>query len=335
MEKQKQLVQLALDTYRNILPNNFSQREADNTLRKAFIQANGGKETIDYKSFRRNKIAIFEIMEEVLQDLISEGITNQFDGFAEVRNVAWGDTPSFTIPDPSLFQVATISDGNGNLRRQRLDTDKLTIVPETIGVKVYEEFYRFLVGRVSWVDMVNKVRRSIEADIANKIYGAIYDSYNDLAATYKATDTNSTLTDRTTFDNILAHTEASADGSNMVIYGTRTSLAKISPAEVSDSMRDIRNSLGYYGVYNGVEMREIKQAHKAGTDDFAINDAFVLIVPEIGGQKLIKVVNEGEAIIRETAPGGNNADMSSEYEFTMKVGVSALSPFNYGIYRFA
>jgi hypothetical protein len=96
-------------------------------------------------------------------------------------------------------------------------------------------------------------------------------------------------------------------------------------------MKDTLNTLGHYGVFKGTELREIAQAHAPGTNNFAINDSFLMVLPT-GGEKLVKIVFEGEAIVDE-ATGLDNADMSMEYTFIKKHGLAVLSSKKYGIYR--
>ncbi|HEY8542802.1 MAG TPA: hypothetical protein VIL29_10495 [Pseudothermotoga sp.] len=325
--KQK-LIELMIDAYNGELDKTkYSEKQAEHVIRNALKDLVSENGQFSYKMFRRNKVALFEIIEEVLQSLVNQGLRDQFSGFAEVRNLAWGEKASFTIPDPNLFSVATISRSNGDLRRQRLDTDVVEVAPAPRGVKIYDDLYRFLTGRVSWTEYVDKVRASIEHSIAMDIYNAIYNSFSDLGASYSLT--LSGAFDEKQFDQVLAHVEAASG--EPVIYGTRTALRKITPSQVSDAMMDRRNQFGFYGVYNGYEMREIKQAHKPGTDIFAIADDFVLIVPQIGGEKIVKVVNEGEAVIRENT--GMNDDFSEEYLFIMHVGIAVVAPMKYGIVK--
>lgn len=323
-----EVVKLAIDLYKGSLLDKYSKEDANEVLRKALIDIAGGKDKLTYKDFRRNKAQFFEIIEEALSVLIVEGLEDQFSDFAEIRNVAWGDTNVFTVPDTKLFPVAVISDGNFNIRKSRLDTGEITVPMVTRGVGIYEELYRFLAGRIDWVEMVNRVAKSYNQEIANEVYNAIYNSYDSLTAPYKV----SGAYNEEELTALCQHVEA-ATGANVLIFGTKMALSKVKPSEISDNMRDRRNQLGYYGVVNGYEMREIRQAHKPGTHDFAIDNNFLLIVPETDN-KMVKIVVEGEALVLEK-PGGQIADQSLEYVFTMKSGIAVVSSFNYGIYKLA
>lgn len=321
----KELVKLGIDLYKGSL-GQYSKEQANEAFRQALIEMNGGKAKIDPKDFRRNKIEIFEIIEETLDQLINEVIDTQFNDFIDVRNLNWGDTVEFEVPNRDLFDVATVVNGNGSLRRQRLgDGQKIPVSVQPRAVKVYEEMHRFLSGRIDWAEMVNRVAKSFEVKLADEIYGAIYNSYDNLVTPYKVSGTFSE-TDLTT---LIAHVEA-ATGQQAEIFGTKTALGKITSAKESDKMKDALNSFGYYGTFKGTGMREIKQFHKINTDTFAINDSFLMILP-VGDIKIAKLVIEGDSIIDEFS--NNQGDMSKEFMFIKNYGLTVLSSAKYGIYR--
>ncbi|WEG18507.1 hypothetical protein PQ478_08495 [Alkalihalophilus pseudofirmus] len=322
----KELVQMAIDTYKGST-GEFSQAQSNEAIRKALIELNGGEEKITDKSFRRNP-ALFEFLEETLRVLVVEGLTDQFSEFAEVRDVAMGDQQIFRIPDTKLFRVATISDGNQNIRLQRIDNGEVPIKTVWRGVGIYEELSRVMAGRIDWVEMINRVSRSYQKQIANEVYSAVYNSYDKVNAPYKATASF----DPETVIEIAQHVEAATD-SQVMILGTKQALAKVKPSQLSDRMKDRKNDVGYLGVFEGYELHEIKQAHKIGTDEFAVDPNFLLIVPVLE-DKMVKIVNEGEARIKEV-DGLENEDMSQEYKFFMKSGITVVSAQKYGIVRFA
>lgn len=321
------VAKLAIDLVKGTL-GNYSKDQANEVLRSAFVEI-VGTDKPDFKTFRRHKVEIFEILEEALQVLVSDGLESQFQDLAEVRNLNYGDTNVFTVEDASLFKVAVISDGTNNLRRQRLDNGEFTVAVKTKGIKIYEEFLRFLAGRIDWVRMVEKVAKSYTQDLAKEVYSAVYNSFSSLSAPFAV---NAAYTESALIE-IAQHVEASAGGASVVIFGTKQALAKVTPSVISDNMRDKKNQAGFYGVVAGYELREIKQAHTAGTFDWAIDNNFLLIVPQLN-DKFVKIVNEGEARIVEQA-GGQTADQSMEYLFTLKTGVAVVPAMKYGIYRLA
>lgn len=320
----KELSQLAIDIYLN-KTGDFSREEAEESLRQALIDL-CGTDKPDYKTMRRFKPEVFEILEEALDVLVSRNIEEEFGKFAEYRNLSWGDSKRFVLKNPNLFKVAVVSHGSGNLRRQRLEDGSIEVDTYMRGIKIYEELYRFLAGRIDWVELVNRVSQSYNNEIYTSVYKAIYDSYNNLSATYGVTGTY----DATTLGNLIQHVEA-ANGARAVIYGAKNALGKVTDAVVSDTRKEVFNMQGYYGVFRGTEMQEIKQAHIPGTDTFAINDSFLIIIPQ-GDEKIVKIVDEGDSIIRERLDGAN-MDYSIEYEFLKSSGIAVVTAAKFGIYR--
>ena len=52
-----------------------------------------------------------------------------------------------------------------------------------------------------------------------------------------------------------------------------------------------------------------------------------------GGEKPIKVLKEGESLIRQNQDGLDNQDMTVEYTFLTKYGVSIILNKYYGAYK--
>lgn len=325
MNERNKVVQLGIDLYRNSL-GNFSADEAEHTLRQALIQLTGG-EKFDAKAFRRNKTAVFEVMEEILDVAIMEGLENQFAEFVDLRPVAHGDSPVFMIDDYKLFSVATIASGTNAIRRQRLDRSGLRVPTAYKGVKIYEELERFLAGKVDWAKLVAKVQKSFNAQIAADIYAALQAGYGALSAPYKYSGT----WDLTQFNTLVSHMQA-ATGLDAMVFGTKLALQNVAPAYVAYNGQLVadRNNDGYFKVVDGTVLTEIKQSHVPGTDTFAVSNKDLIVVPN-GQEKIIKLVIEGDSEITESNIG-DNADESKEFLFKKKYGVGVAAATRYGAY---
>lgn len=319
----KELVKLALDMRKGKITQ-YTKEEANEVLRQELIELNGGSDKLNPKSFRKHP-EMFEIMEQILDTAISEGLTDQFADFVETVELNWGDTQVFTLPENRLFNVSVVADGNGDIRRERLDSTDVTVRTKTYAVAIYEELHRILAGRVSFDRMIDGVARSYNNKIQTEIYNAIYNSYDQLNATYRATGTFT----EATLNDLIAHVEASTNAESMIL-GTKSALAKIDPTRISDIMLDERNRMGYMGIYNGTPLVEIKQGHRSGTNDFAIDNNFLIVAPN-GLEPFVKLILEGDSLIEEVMEGRN--DMQREYRFIKKAGFAVLASENYAIYR--
>jgi hypothetical protein len=335
MEK-NHIVKLAVDLAKGRVQNNFSVDQSNETLRKAmadlfeFSTGKDGKLEIDRKTFRKHKADIFEILEVVINETLQEGLKDQFEGFAEYRNLAWGDQNLFQVTNTrDIFKVALISDGNGNIRRQRLrDGSTFSITLDTYGIKIGEDFHRFLAGRIQWADLMGLIAESFRRDLTQRIADSVMASYGKYNSTYHFTGT---LTEDALIT-LAMHIKART-GEEVAVYGTKLALRKLAPSQISQNMMDSKNSVGYYGNIAGIEMREIEQSHKYGTDTFAIDNNMVLVLPQ-NADKMIKVVNEGDAIIQDLA-GGLSADMMQEYFICNRFGISIITSKVYGFVKLA
>jgi len=331
MEK---IIKLAVDLAKGKVQN-FSNDEANTTLRKAFadlMNFTEGNGKIDRKAFRRNKTEIFEILEVVINETLHEGLENQFQDFAEYRNLAWGDENKFVVPANNIFRVALISDGNSNLRRQRLrDGSEFSVSLDTYGIKVGEDFHRFLAGRVDWVDFVNGIAESFKRDLTQRIFDAVMNSYGEYGSTYHKTFTEQDSLKANDIVEMAMHIEART-GEKVAIHGTKLALSNLPQENVTEAVQNAINESGYYGKIKGIPMYEVAQSHKYGSDEFAIDNNFVLLLPT-NKDKMVKVVNEGDAIIQDIN-GGQTADMMQEYFIANKFGISVICTKVFGFIKF-
>lgn len=331
MENVQAIIDLGIDLARGKVTQ-FSADEANEVLRKALNELASMEDgKFDYKKFRKNKIAIFEILEEVLDVKVEEGLKSQFDRFVDYRSVAFGDKLQFRPPNRELFRVDAIAGGTNNIRRQRLgEMQPFQIETGWYGVKIYEELERFLSGRVDWTDMINRVERSFANKISEDIFVAIKAAYTGITAPFAHTG----AWDLDEFNKIVEHVRA-ATGLTPMVIGTRMAVSKATPNAnyISDQMKNDRNNNGYFTTVEGIQFGIIPQSHKIGTYDFIIDDDFLLILPN-GDEKMIKFVMEGESLIQEIN-GQDNADMSQEYGFFKKYGAAAVSGDIYGVYIIA
>jgi hypothetical protein len=98
-------------------------------------------------------------------------------------------------------------------------------------------------------------------------------------------------------------------------------------------MLEKHNQFGFYGNFHGTEMMVIKNAHKVGSEAWAIDNNFLLVVPK-SPDKFVKLVIEGDSMIVE-GDGSNRKDFQRDYTFIKKAGVAVLSASKFGIYRMA
>ena len=73
----------------------------------------------------------------------------------------------------------------------------------------------------------------------------------------------------------------------------------------------------------------MKQAHKYGTDEFAINDNKIYVIAS--DDKPIKYVTEGTGLLVERQ-ATDNADLTTEYMYAEATGVGVICNEKMGVY---
>lgn len=334
-----ELTKLALDAHKGTV-DKYSVKDAQETLRQALIEANGGSTKIDYRAIRDGKCqGVFTLVEEILKETVNEGFEQNalFDALVEYKNVAEGDSPLFDIYDDSLFYVDQVAPGTQAIRRQRLGGVKQVTLPvNTYAIRIYEELDRILAGRADFNEMIDKVAKSEE----NKILGQIYDiwdnaTYADLggaAGQTIYTAASSTSYSESTLLTIMEHVEAAA-GKIPTLIGTRMALSNIynGLTNVPDSAKEAFLNEGYIGKFYGANVVVIPQRHQIGSTNFTMNDKMITVIASEA--KPIKVLREGDPlIIRRDAT--LNMDLTEEYFLREKWGVGIVMNRNTGVGKY-
>lgn len=334
-----ELTKLALDAHRGSVEK-YSVGEAQETLRQALIELNGGSTKIDYRAIRDGKCpGLFTLVEDIIRETVDEGFKQNalFDALVEYKNVAEGDSPIFDVYDDTLFFVDQISGGNQAIRRQRLGGVKQVTLPiNTYGIRIYEELDRILAGRADFNDMIDRVSRSEEQKLLAQIYdlwaNATYADLGGVNGSTIYTAAASTSYSEATLLTIMEHVEAAA-GKIPTLIGTRAAMANLynGLTNVPESAKDQFLNEGYIGKFYGANVVIIPQAHKIGSTDFVMNDKMISVIAS--DAKPIKVVREGDPlIVRRDAT--LNMDLTEEYFLREKWGTGIVMNTNTGIGKY-
>jgi hypothetical protein len=331
------LIKLCVDAYKNPTINfssgTITQAQAGEAIRAQFVELMGTDKP-DYRTFRNHAPKIFEIVEVVLDQLITNGsITSSpfFEQFVEYRDTNLGDSVDFYVEDRTMLTISEIADGHLNLRRQKLDIgDSFTVKTKVYGAKVYGDFLRFITGRLDWAGLVRKIDEAMRLKMAEDIYTNFMGAAAYLPAEFKQTGT---FTDAKISD-LVAKVRTANGYAPVVIAGTLNALKKINGAYTSQSflvsqeMANQINQKGILNVYQGVPLLEIPQVFIPNTFTFKLDDDQLFVLP--ANSKPIKVVREGQSIIKEVSEG--NMDMSMEHTFITRYGIATIFNVAYGVY---
>ena len=328
----KDLVRLAIDSYKGHVAGNYSVDDSMEVLRQALVEANGGSTKLDYRAIRDGKCnGLFAIVEEIINKTVIEGLPEScplFD-YVDYRNLAEGDTNIFEIRDNGLFVVSDIADGTQGLRRQRLTGgEEITVKTQLKGIKIYEELRRVLAGRVDFNELIDKVAESFQKKINNDIYAAVKAGFDGLISPYK----ESGSFDESKLTEIIDHVEA-ATGKKAFILGSKQAVRKITGVKGADSTsaKEDLYAMGYFGHFYTTPIIVMENAHKVGSTDFVLSNDLYIVASD---DKFVKFVTEGDTLI---IPGDalGNADLSQEYFMAERYGISVIFAESFGCYSLA
>lgn len=333
-EKQ-QLIALGIDTYTGDVANyvakdvDTSAGSMDSEMRERFEKDVLHGEKYNYRTYRKYKNDIFEIIETVLDQTLPEGWNENefFNRFVETIRVDLGDKNEFYAEDNGNFIVSKFSGNHWDTIRERMDMGKsFSVETSWWEVHFYNEFERFMKNIDSWTKLMDKARKSFLQAFQNAVYAAFADMSDMAPEGFVGHGALSTDTER---DNLLELIEKveTANGVKPVLVGTGAALRKlqknIDENWIPESAKEERKRNGVISSWEGYDLMPIPQVFKQGTFDFALSTTKILIVAT--NAKPIKCVFEGDSRLKETTDNRENMDMTLEGQIQVKAGLAAVT----------
>jgi len=326
------LIKLCIDASKNRVQN-YTAQQTSEAIRDAFMSLMGTDKP-NQRQFRKHAPDIFEIIEVILEQVVVDNLANNpfFEQFVEYRDLNLGDTNEFYVEDKTMLTVSKVARGTWDLRRQKLDIgDSFTVKTSTYGIKLYSDFLRVMAGRMDWNAFVAKVEQALKNKMAEEIYTNFMSTIDYLPTEFKKTGT----LDEDVLMEIVDHVSVASGNSPVTIAGTKTALKKLTGTVTdywSDSMKDEKYNTGALKMWEGIPLLVIPQIHTANTFNFAISNTRLIVLP---ASKPIKIVREGQSLIKETTAGTENMDMSVEYTYLTNYGIAVIFNILYGMYEMA
>lgn len=321
----------------------YTPEQANDLIRKKFnavlgISDDASRKTIR-KAIRRHQIEVFEIMEETLENLLVSGWGDNpfFNEYVEQRNLSDGDTSEFYVPDNTILTVSRFSGNHHDLTRQKLGFgESFSVTTDWYGIKIYDEFELFQAGRKDFATMITAVYRAFDQKVNDMIYESFMTADEKLPTDLKKT----AKLDATTKDELITFCQdlETDTGAEVVIIGTRSALSKVvalsDTAWISNEMKNERNTTGLTGYFEGIRLMVLPQVNEIGTRNKKLDNSKLLIMP-MTDNKPVKLVNEGEAYVKQISDSDTNQDMTYEYEYMQKLGINVIINQLFGTWTIA
>lgn len=325
----KAIKELALHAAKKTVPVEFANKGktvADvNTALRGELQELCGT----YDLYRRNKLDLFEIMQETMDAVVPKEVESVIANFAEVKNYAHGQKPTFKIKKGKIRarKFATRATASGVYETFRLDTDTVDVNTFVIGDAAYIDFERFLSGDEEWADYMEALMDGMLHRIYKEIYGELMNGAALLGKMNKKETVGSFSTED--LNALLKIIKAYGDP---VIVATSDYINDmgdevIESAGVTDADKEEIRNYGRILKYRGAPIVELPVSYEDETNTKEVfGGKFAFILPS-SGYKVLMVAFEGNTIVDDWT----NRDRSMEIQAYKKMGTTIVTGNNWGL----
>lgn len=331
-------------------PTKFSNKDIKATLSEEIH-----KIANDYNSYRRNKLDLFEIMQEAYTEILPKQVEQFIGSFAEVKTVPLNQKAVFVINTgrKRAKQFITAVALSGVYESFRLDKNTFELGGRAIGGAAYIDFERYLCGDEDIAESTNLLLEGLQEAVYGEIQRALLAAVNADNRPAKNKYIGAGF-DADAMASLCAVASAYSASGSVVIYATPEFVAEMGPDAIG--MPVYGNALqgtmqaGQYGgyatpVYNprnieeiatygrirtfrGNPIVEIPQSYTDETNEVTIANPSTAYIFPVGDTKPVKVVFEGNTQLDDW----QHRDRSFEIEVYQRVGVAILTNYNWCVY---
>ena len=328
--EEMQVYDLALDLARgdfslHVDGDKVSKKDLEDHLRET-INNDILKGATLYQAYRRNNIVMFEIIEEIVNTTIAEDVLESpfIDAFVEVKNRALGDKTAF-YSEGGLLSVASFSGDHWDTNRQSIDLgEEFTLPKEWIFIHVYDELERFLLGITTLEKLTDKVYKSINKYIQDRLYAQFQNVSNSVPSEFSASGNSEDALGK-----LCDLVQAAGGYGSLTIAGTKAALRKlvdiVPDKTFANSQKEAKANTGSIGEWEGNKLMVIPQTLKSGTFELALG----------GDVKPIKLEFIGDTRSDMDTTGKKYNDMTMDMQVQTCMGIGMLLPPYFGMFTFA
>lgn len=327
-------------------PTKYSMNDVKESASAALREIAG-----NYNDYRRNKLDVFEIVQEAADEILPAYVEDVMGTFAEIKQVPNGQKAQFVRKRgrQRAKQFITQVGLSGVYEAFRLDSDTFEVGAHAIGGAAYIDFERYISGDEDISESMSLILEGIQEAIFGELQKALIASVNSedrpaknvyvgagfdadamaqLCAIARVYGGSATIFAAPEF--IIA---MGPDAIGLPVYGSKTTSAGqgygyATPAYAPEDISSIHNT-GFITMFRGNPIVQLPQSYTDETNSVTtINPALAYILPT-GGEKVVKVVFEGDTIVDEF----KNRDRSIELEAYKKIGVAILTNHNWCVYE--
>lgn len=283
----------------------YTKEEVSDIVRNQFDRVMG----INFKeasrkerrqAWRDHGKEIASLIENILVDKTVSGWNDGnafFENYVEQVNTGAGDMNEFYVDDNSLLTVSKFAGSHQDIIRQALKPGKaFTIDTEWHAIKVYADFQMFMLGRIDFAKLVDRMYESVVTDRR----AALYSAFMSIDTSLPSDMILQTAISAATVATIIEHIELvrSVTGKDVLLVGSKVAISKlqgtVSYDLYSDDMKNERYETGTLGKWEGYDVYAIPRVNALGTRTNILDNTKIYIMPVDSDFKPIKLVVSGD-----------------------------------------
>ena len=330
----KEIKELAIHAAAGTAPSNFSVENVNAALLDQIRDLAGSM-----NQFMKNRYDIYDIIIETADEIVPNKVISALGRFAEVQVVGQGDKAIFKkgIGKNRAKKFLTQVGLSGVYETFRLDKETFEVPAYAVGGGATIDFERFLDGAENMADLMDIITEGLTDAVFGEVQKALK------AAVTATGRPAANLVSQNSFDAekmmslisvvraygqsavIFAPPEfVGAMGADAIVPVGSSYQGVYSPKDI-DAIHDT----GYVNLFRGTPIVQIPQSFIDENNEKTWIDPQLAYVLPTGGEKVVKVVLEGQTQINDF----KNRDNSMEIYAYKKMGAAILTHYNWGIYQ--
>ena len=331
----KDLKVLAKQVARKQPPTGYTVTDLDKAFRSELKEL-----AKDYNHYRRNKLTIFELIQDVVDEVLPNRVIDIMGRFAEVRQFAQGQKPIFKskLGQHRYKKFITQVGLSGVYETGRLDSEYIEVPVRAYGGAALIELERYLDGMENIDELMDIIIQGLEDEVYKEVMDALLANVSNMPTPNVVSTPTFDAEEMVKQINICR-----AYGGNANIFCPPEFAATITPsagfhadilknyAGSSTEQEEMRNQ-GYIGVFRGGRVIVLPQSFEyTDNQEKVINPGLAYVIPSggTGDERIAKVAMEGNTIVDDY----KNADRSMEIQVYKKFGVAILTSNYYCMYQ--
>ena len=323
-----QLKELVLHAAKGTAPANFSVSNVDAAVADGFKALCGS-----VNNFMKNRYDIYEMIIEAVEEVVPQNVIAAVSPFAEVVSVPQGQKAIFKLRNKlgreRAKQFLTQVGLSGVYETFRLDVGNFEVGAHAVGGAARLDFERFLDGSDTMSELMEIVTEGLENAVYVEVHKALVNAVDALEGT--AMKVSVTEHDPEALQKLVGKVRSYGRGA--AIFATPEFIEAMGPDAIAPetySPEDIESihKTGRIKIFRGTPVIELPQSYTDETHTTTYLPSSYAYVFPTGGQKIVKVVLEGNTQIYDAV----NRDQSVEINVYKKMGAAVMTSTDWGVY---